>query len=79
MKNNEIMQIVGSLTTLKSSILYLNDYLLLNMESNTYYVISNYLTNEVEKINNIIEKLNEMDNLVSEYDLTAINSLNINL
>lgn len=75
MNHSEIIQLIRDLNSLKSSILQLNDYLLLNMESDTYHKISVYLINKTKEINNIIEKLNRMDNLVSEYEMTANNIL----
>lgn len=71
MNHSEIIQLIRDLNSLKSSILQLNDYLLLNMESDTYHKISVYLINKTKEINNIIEKLNRMDNLVSEYEMTV--------
>lgn len=75
MNHSEIIQLIRDLNSLKSSILQLNDYLLLNMESNTYHKISVYLIDKTNEVNNIIEKLNRMDNLVSEYEMTANNIL----
>lgn len=71
MNHSEIIQLIRDLNSLKSSILQLNDYLLLNMESDTYHKISVYLINKTKEINNIIEKLNRMDKLVSEYEMTV--------
>lgn len=71
MNHSEIIQLIRDLNSLKSSILQLNDYLLLNMESDTYHKISVYLINKTKEINDIIEKLNRMDNLVSEYEMTV--------
>ena len=71
MNHSEIIQLIRDLNSLKSSILQLNDYLLLNMESDKYHKISVYLINKTKEINNIIEKLNRMDNLVSEYEMTV--------
>lgn len=71
MKHSEIIQLIQDLNSLKNSILQLNDYLLLNMESDTYHKISIFLINKTHEINNTIEKLNKMDYLVSEYEVTA--------
>ena len=71
MNHNEIIQLVRDLTSLKNSILQLNDYLLLNMESDTYSKISILLINKTKQINNIIEKLNKIGYMVSEYEKTV--------
>lgn len=71
MSNNEIIKLIRDLNSIKASIIQLNDYLLLNMESDTYNKISIMLINKQKEINNIIDKLNKLDYMVSEYELTA--------
>ena len=71
MGNNEIIKLIRDLNSIKASIIQLNDYLLLNMESDTYNKISIMLINKQKEINNIIDKLNKLDYMVSEYELTA--------
>lgn len=69
MSHQELIELVNQLTTLKENILSFNDFLLLNINTNTYVKISEFLINKIQEINNIIEKLNEMDILVSEYNV----------
>lgn len=71
MQKDEIMQVIQNLNTLKNSILQLNDFLLLNMQSNTYDKISIFLVNKIQEINNTVEKLNKLANLINEYNVAA--------
>ncbi len=63
----EIQEFVKELNSIKNELVRLNDYLILNMNTETSKKINRYLLQKTTDFNNLIEKMNKINILVSEY------------
>ena len=62
--NEELKQYIRELTNIKNDIIRLNDYLVLNMNTETSKTFNQYLTNKISEINNLIENIKELELLL---------------
>ena len=64
MNSVEIQQYKQTLNSIKNEIVRLNDYLILNMNTQTAQKINQYLTNKITEINNLIETFTKLEILL---------------
>ena len=64
MNSEEIQQYKIKLNSIKNEIVRLNDYLILNMNTQTSQKLNQYLTNKITEINNLIETFTKLEILI---------------
>ena len=62
--NEELKQYIRELTNIKNDIIRLNDYLVLNMNTETSKTFNQYLTNKISEINKLNENIKELELLL---------------
>lgn len=68
MNSEEIQQYKIKLNSIKNEIVRLNDYLILNMNTQTSQKLNQYLTNKITEINNLLESFTKLEILLqSDY------------
>ena len=64
MNSEEIQQYKIKLNSIKNEIVRLNDYLILNMNTQTSQKLNQYLTNKITEINNLLESFTKLEILL---------------
>ena len=66
MNNEEIILLKRQLVSIKNEMIRLNDYLILNMNTITSQKINKNITQKINKLNNLIEKVSKLETLLSK-------------